>query len=199
MTSGTSAATEQSIEVAAPPAEVFAVVTDVHRMARWSPECFAVWVWHKQNGRPARFIGWNRHGLHVWMSSCRVRMADPDSEFAFDVSALGFPVARWGYRFSPTAGGTEVTEYWIDKRTRGAHVLGRIFIGKASNIREEINRDGMRRTLLRLKSELESGHQSELIMNKAIGDRAAMLGASMASMLTARSRPAAPTLTCTTK
>ena len=75
------------------------------------------------------------------------------------MSALGFPVARWGYRFT-TAGGTEVTEYWIDKRTRGAHVLGRIFIGKASKIREEINRDGMRQTLLCLKSELESGHQS---------------------------------------
>ena len=160
MTSGTSAAIEERIEVAAPTAEVFAAVTDVHRMARRSPECFAVWVWRKQNGTPARFIGWNRHGLHVWFSSCHVRVADLGSEFAFDVFALGLPVARWGYRFTPTAGGTEVTEYWIDKRTRGAHVLGRIFIGKASNIREEINRDGMRQTLLRLKSELESGRQS---------------------------------------
>jgi polyketide cyclase/dehydrase/lipid transport protein len=160
MTSGTSAVMEERIEVAAPAAEVFAAVADVHRMARRSPECFAVWVWRKHNGRPARFIGWNRHGLHVWFSSCRVQVAYPGSEFVFDVSALGFPVARWGYRFTPTASGTEVTEYWLDKRTRGAHVLGRIFIGKASNIREEINRDGMRQTLLRLKSELESGHQS---------------------------------------
>ena len=97
--------------------------------------------------------------MHVWFSSCHVRAADPGREFAFDVFALGFPVARWGYRFTPTAGGTEVTEFWIDKRTTGAHVLGLIFIGKASKstIREEINREGMRQSLRRLKSEREAG------------------------------------------
>lgn len=157
MTSGTSAALEERIEVAAPAAEAFAAVADVHRMARRSPECFATWVLRKRNGWPARFIGWNRRGVHVWFSSCHVQVADPGREFAFDVFALGFPVARWGYRFTPTADGTEVTEYWLDQRTRGADVLGRIFIGKAQNFREEINRDGMRESLRRLKSELESG------------------------------------------
>lgn len=159
MTSGTSTALEERIEVAAPAAEVFDAVADVHRMARRSPECFATLVLRKRNGRPARFIGFNRHGMHVWFSSCHVRAADPGREFAFDVFALGFPVARWGYRFTPTAGGTEVTEFWIDKRTTGAHVLGLIFIGKASKstIREEINREGMRQSLRRLKSELEAG------------------------------------------
>ena len=157
MTSGTSAALEERIEVAAPAAEVFAAVADVHRMARRSPECFATLVLRKRNGRPANFIGFNKHGLHLWFSSCHVQVADPGKEFAFDVFALGFPVARRGYRFTPTSGGTEVTEYWLDKRTRGADVLGRIFIGKAQNFREEINRDGMRESLRRLKSELESG------------------------------------------
>jgi hypothetical protein len=103
------------------------------------------------------FIGFNRHGLHFWFSSCHVRVADPGKEFMFDVFALGFPVARWGYRFQPTAGGTQVTEYWLDKRTRGADVLGRIFVGKAQNNRVDINREGMQQSLRRLKSELESG------------------------------------------
>jgi uncharacterized protein YndB with AHSA1/START domain len=155
-----SAGAEEHIVVAAPPAEVFAAVADVRRMARWSPECFAVWIWRKKNGMPARFIGWNRHGPRVWFSSCRVRVADPGAEFAFDVTALGFPVARWGYRFVPTEGGTEVTEYWSDKRTRGANILGRIVMGKLSNIRPEANREGMRQTLRRLKSELESTTKS---------------------------------------
>jgi hypothetical protein len=52
------------------------------------------------------------------------------AEFAFDVTTFGMPVSRWGYRFSPTEGGTEVTEYWIDKRNLGATVLGRVFTGK---------------------------------------------------------------------
>jgi hypothetical protein len=151
---------EEHIVVAAPAAEVFAAVADVRRMARWSPECFAVWIWRRDNGRPARFIGWNRSGPFVWFSTCQVRVADPGAEFAFDVTTFGMPVARWGYRFSPTRGGTEVTEYWVDKRSRGATVVGRIFTGKSATMRPEVNREGMRETLRRLKSELESGLRS---------------------------------------
>jgi hypothetical protein len=158
MTTGTATALEERIEVAAPAAEVFDAVADVHRMARRSSECFAALVLRKRNGRPVRFMGFNRSGFHFWFSSCHVRVADPGREFTFDVFALGFPVARWGYRFKPTAGGTEVTEYWLDKRTRGANVLGRIFIGKAQDHRVEINRDGMRESLRLLKAEVESGH-----------------------------------------
>lgn len=158
MASGTSTALEERIEIAAPAADVFDAVADVHRMARRSPECFATLVLRKRNGRPATFLGFNRNGVHVWFSSCHVRVSDPGREFTFDVFALGFPVARWGYRFKPTASGTEVTEYWVDKRTRGAHVLGRIFIGKVIDDRRvEVNKDGMRESLRRLKSELESG------------------------------------------
>ncbi|MDQ4034096.1 MAG: SRPBCC family protein [Actinomycetota bacterium] len=151
---------EERIVVAASTAEVFAAVADVRRMARWSPECFAVWVWGKKNGAPARFIGWNRNGPFVWFTLCQVKVADPGTEFAFDVTTFGMPVSRWGYRFSPTADGTEVTEYWVDKRNLGATVLGRIFTGKASTMRPEVNREGMRETLRRLKSELESGIKS---------------------------------------
>ena len=93
-------------------------------MARWSPECFAVWVWRKTNGRPARFIGRNRNGPFIWFTACQVQVADPGTEFAFDVTTFGMPVSRWGYRFLLTEGGTEVTEYWEDKRNLGATVLG---------------------------------------------------------------------------
>jgi hypothetical protein len=157
MTTGTSTAVEEHIVVAAPAAEVFAAVADVRRIARWSPECFAVWIWRRRNGTPARFIGWNRSGPFIWFSSCQVRVADPGAEFAFDVTTFGLPVARWGYRFSPVKGGTEITEYWFDKRNFGSTVLGRIFTGKSATIRPEVNREGMRETLRRLKSELESG------------------------------------------
>lgn len=116
MTSGTSTAVEEHIVVAAPATEVFAAVADVRRMARWSPECFAVWIWRRQNGTPARFIGWNRNGPFIWFSSCQVRVADPGVELAFDVTM-------------------------------------------SATIRPEVNREGMRETLHRLKSELESRPQ----------------------------------------
>jgi hypothetical protein len=70
--------------------------------------------------------------------------------------------ARWAYRFTATASGTAVTEYWIDKRTRRLPHVGADFPRAASKegIRKEINHDGMRQSLRRLKCELESGHVS---------------------------------------
>jgi uncharacterized protein YndB with AHSA1/START domain len=147
----------ESITVGVPPADVYQAVSDVHRMARWSPECFAVLVWSRRGGTPARFVGFNRRGPWVWFTTCRVVTAEPGTQFAFDVTTFGMPVARWSYQLAPAAGGTEVTERWLDQRNRGAHVLGRIFTGKVASTRPQANREGMRVTLTRLKRELEAG------------------------------------------
>jgi hypothetical protein len=50
-----------------------------------------------------------------------------------------------------------VTEYWQDRRSSGATLLGRIFTGPSTRRRPEVNREGMRTTLTRLKRELETG------------------------------------------
>jgi uncharacterized protein YndB with AHSA1/START domain len=147
----------ETITVAAPPANVYRAVSEVRRMARWSPECFATLVWSWQGGTPASFVGFNRRGPLLWFTTCQVVTAKPGEEFAFDVTAFGMPVSRWSYRFTPTGAGTEVTESWQDQRSRGAHRLGRIFTGTAADNRDELNREGMRTTLSRLKCELEAG------------------------------------------
>ena len=147
----------ERITVGVPPADVYRAVSDVKRMARWSPECFAALVWSRRGGAPARFVGLNRRGPWVWFTTCRVVTARPGEEFAFDVTTFGMPVSRWSYRFAPAGRGTEVTEAWLDKRGRGAHTLGRIFTGKAARDRPQINREGMQATLVRLKRELEGG------------------------------------------
>jgi uncharacterized protein YndB with AHSA1/START domain len=146
----------ESITVGVPPAEAYRAVSDVRRMARWSPECFAVLVWSRKDGLPARFVGLNRRGPWVWFTTCQVVTARPGEEFAFDVTTFGMPVSRWSYRLTAADGGTEVTESWRDQRGRGAHVLGRVFTGKVANNRAEANREGMRTTLARLKRELEA-------------------------------------------
>lgn len=145
-----------SITIAVPPDNVYRAVSDVRRMGRWSPECFAVLVLSQKEGVPARFVGFNRRGLRVWFTTCRVVTAAHCSEFTFDVTAFGLPVARWTYRFAKVSGGTEVTESWEDRRTRGAHVLGRVFTGAVANNRLEANREGITATLDRLKAELET-------------------------------------------
>lgn len=147
----------ERITVAAPAAQVYAALADVRRMSRWSPECVAVWVTRRDGAAPARFVGWNRRGPFVWFTTCRVVTATPGREFAFDVTSFGQPVARWGYRLTETDGGTEVTEYWQDRRNRASYLLGRVFTGRAAGDRPTVNRDGMRETLRRLRRELEAG------------------------------------------
>ncbi len=147
----------EHITIGVPPAKVYDAVCDVRRMAKWSPECFAALVWARSGGAPRRFVGFNRRGPWIWFTTCQVVTAKPGQEFAFDVTTFGMPVSRWSYRFAPAGDGTEVTEAWLDKRGRGASVLGRVFTGRVANERPEANREGMRTTLDRLKRELEAG------------------------------------------
>jgi hypothetical protein len=146
----------ETVIVDAEPSTVYAAVADVRRMAKWSPECFAVWVRSKRRGQPTGFVGFNRRGPLIWFTTCRVVVAEPEEEFAFEVTTFGMPVARWSYRLAPVPEGTELTEHWLDQRTRGAHVMGRLFTGRVANNRAEANRDGMRTTLARLKRELDA-------------------------------------------
>jgi uncharacterized protein YndB with AHSA1/START domain len=152
-----SAEVAESVIVNADPAEVYAAVSDVRRMARWSPECFAAWVWSRRGGRPS-FVGFNRRGPVVWFTTCRVVTAEPGKEFAYDVTTFGMPVARWTYQLTAVPEGTELTERWLDRRSRGAYLMGRVFTGRSANDRPAINREGIRATLARLKRELEAAH-----------------------------------------
>lgn len=150
----------ESITIAASPAALYEALSDVRRMARWSPECFAVLVYARHDGRPARFAGFNRRGPWLWFTTCRVSTARPGEEFAFDVTTFGMPVSRWSYRLAAAPDGTEMTELteaWLDRRNGGSRLLGRIFTGRVANEREPANREGMRTTLTRLKRELEAG------------------------------------------
>jgi uncharacterized protein YndB with AHSA1/START domain len=147
----------ERITVAVPPADVYQAVSDVRRMTRWSPECFAVLVWSRRDGQPHRFVGFNRRGPWLWFTTCTVVTARPAEEFSFDVKTFGMPVSRWSYLMAAAGGGTEVTEHWLDQRGRGASILGRTFTGRVAHDRPRANGEGMRTTLARLKRELESG------------------------------------------
>jgi hypothetical protein len=89
-----------------------------------------------------------------------VTRADEGHDFEFKVSTFGMPVALWGYRVEARDGGSLVTEYWEDLRDgRSAPVaklLGLVFTGTRPAVRVRVNRAGMRITLARLKSAVES-------------------------------------------
>ncbi|MFD8009499.1 SRPBCC family protein [Streptomyces sp. NPDC058955] len=153
---------EESVVVDAPPSVVYGLVSDLRNMGRWSPECRSVWVLRPPARAGSRFVGFNRRGLFVWPTFGRVTQARTDSEFVFDISALGLPIARWGYRFAPEGSGTRVTEFWQDLRTEGyrariAEFLGVLFAGTNPARRAEVNRAGMRTTLDRIARTATAG------------------------------------------
>ncbi|QDQ09672.1 SRPBCC family protein [Streptomyces spectabilis] len=152
-------AVEERVAVHAPAARVYAVVARVRDMGRWSPECWAVVSRRAMPRTGDRFVGFNRRGMWVWFTSCRVVRAEPDREFAFKVTSFGLPIALWGYRVEPRNEGVELVEYWEDlRRGRGAKAaefLGRAFTGTPPQERAGVNRVGMRTTLHRVKDAAE--------------------------------------------
>jgi hypothetical protein len=99
-----------SVDVAATPDDLYAMVSDVTRIGEWSPVCKAAW-WDDGDGpRPgARFTGRNVDGDRTWETRCEVVAADPGREFAWIV---GDSYVRWGYTFEADGAGTRVTESW---------------------------------------------------------------------------------------
>ncbi|NRQ51196.1 SRPBCC family protein [Aeromicrobium stalagmiti] len=104
---------ETSIEIAAPPAAVWAAVSDLGAMRRRSPELVGSWM----IGRPRvgrRAVNLNRRGWFVWPTFTRItRWKDPARDSGR--GALAFHVTptdvEWSYELEPTAGGgTLLTE-----------------------------------------------------------------------------------------
>ncbi|WP_369148817.1 SRPBCC family protein [Streptomyces sp. R44] len=153
---------EESTVVDAPPAVVYQLVSDLRNMGRWSPECRSVWILRPPARTGTRFVGFNRRGPFLWPTQGRVTRMRPDSEFVFDVSVFGLPIARWGYRFEPEGSGTRLTEFWQDLRTDGARakvadLLGTVFAGSNPARRVALNRAGMRTTLERIARTATAG------------------------------------------
>lgn len=95
-----------SIEIAAPPAQVWAQVSDLRNMAKWSPQTAKSFL-RGDNGLGARFFNINRKGLLVWPTQTKIVRFEKDTEIAWRVKE-NFTV--WSLRLEPTAdGGTKVT------------------------------------------------------------------------------------------
>jgi hypothetical protein len=146
---------EVSTTVAADPARLYALVSDLPRMGEWSPENTGG-RWLDGATGPAvgaRLRGTNRRGLALWMTTVTVTAADEGRRFAFDVDFLGVPISTWEYEFAGTAGGCTVTERWTDRRPGWMRVSS---IATGVRDRKKHNRVMMQQTLERLKATAQS-------------------------------------------
>ena len=145
---------EESIEIAAPPATVWALVSDVARMSSWSPQVVRTIVWGRPVQEGTRFYNLNRRGPLFWPTQAKVVTCEPHRRFAFRIKENW---TVWSFTLEPTDdGGTRVTErreapQGISGVSRG---LTRIALGGQQVFVEEL-RTGMRQTLARVKAEAE--------------------------------------------
>lgn len=105
-----SALEEMTVEVEAvlpaPPEVVFALVTDVERVAGLGPEHAAA-AWRGDGrGVGAVFDGTNRRGDREWTVPCVVTAYDPPGSFGWLVGDPAQPSAWWSWELTPVDGGT---------------------------------------------------------------------------------------------
>ncbi|MGE2718053.1 SRPBCC family protein [Mycolicibacterium litorale] len=94
------------IDIDAPVAKVWSLVSDLSRMPQWSPQCRVM----KPLGplRPGtRTINLNRRNFFVWPTTCTVTEVVPEKKVAFRVNANH---TVWSYELQPTATGTRLVE-----------------------------------------------------------------------------------------
>ena len=133
--------------IAAPAEKVWALVTDLTAMGRWSPE--------NRGGRwmdgatgpavGARFRGRNGRGKRVWPTVVTVSECDQPRRFAFELRIGRLGGADWIYDIEPVDQGCLVTETWVDRRTWLLARIGTLVSGVSD--RATHNRAGMVTTL----------------------------------------------------
>jgi uncharacterized protein YndB with AHSA1/START domain len=91
--------------IARPPQDIFALLTDVERMARLGPEhCLARWLTESREAG-ARFQGINRIGVFKWEVLCTVTVFVRPQRFGWTVGDPDEPSSTWTYTLEATHGG----------------------------------------------------------------------------------------------
>jgi len=101
--------TSASIDIAAPPAAVWELVSDINLPARFSAE-FQGADWLDGAEAPAlgaRFVGRNHHpAIGSWETTAYVTELEPGRLIAFGVSDPDEPSATWRFALEPAGDGT---------------------------------------------------------------------------------------------
>ncbi len=142
------------ITIAADPAGVYALITDLDALAELAAETTEM-RWTKGDAaRPgAVFTGRNRNGGKTWTTTCTVTDARPHTAFEFEVRSLLIPIARWRYDLAEVDGGCRVTETTMDLRPRWFRPIGALATGVKD--RAAANAEHIAQTLERLKARAE--------------------------------------------
>lgn len=155
MTQSGPASAEATVTIAADPAAVYALITDLPTLTELAEETHTM-AWQKGGAcTPGSvFKGQNSNGAKKWTTTCTVTDAEPARAFAFDVKSAVIPIAHWRYDIAAADGGCTVTERTWDKRPGWFKGVA----GMATGVKDRAsaNSDNIRVTLERLKAKAEA-------------------------------------------
>ncbi|NEW39613.1 SRPBCC family protein [Nocardia cyriacigeorgica] len=145
---------EAAIDIAAPPEQVWAVVSDLKRMPEFSPQCIRM----MPLGAPKAgtwTLNFNKDGWKRWPTSSRIVRFEPNQAFAFRMNENA---TVWSYTLEPTEAGTRLIERrdvpngvtWIVRKAIDG-ILG----GEPAF--EDALLKGMNETLGKIKTTVEAG------------------------------------------
>lgn len=98
---------EVSADVAAPPARVWELVSELKNMPRWSPQTLRSFVRGGGSTRAgSRLLNVNRRGVLLWPTSSKVVRFEPEREIAWRIKEN---LTIWSYSLEPTTTGTRLT------------------------------------------------------------------------------------------
>lgn len=140
--------------IAAPPAEVWAALTDLARMPAWSPELVRMIPLKRGGLRVGQnYLGINRRKAVFWPTRSVIAALDPERQIAWDTTSSG---ARWIYELTAVEGGTAVAHRRPVPRklTLVSRLFAPAFLGGSAGHADELEA-GMARTLERLKASVE--------------------------------------------
>ncbi len=143
---------QAEIEINAPVAKVWSLVSDLSRMPQWSPQCRLM----KALGpvRPGtRTVNLNRRNNLFWPTTSTITEVIPERKLAFRVNANN---TVWSYELEPTATGTRVVE--TRHAENGVKAVSTMTVnavlGGVSSFEQELV-EGMNTSLARIKAAAE--------------------------------------------
>ncbi len=142
------------IEINAPVAKVWSLVSDVSKMPQWSPQCRVM----KALGpiRPGtRTLNLNRRGMLFWPTTAVITEVVPERKFAFRIP---INTTVWRYELEPTATGTRLTEtrHAENGVTAVSAAVTKAALGGVDDFEKELL-EGMNLSLARIKAAAERG------------------------------------------
>lgn len=146
---------EATIEIDAPPAQVWALISDPRRMAEFSPQVVKSFV---RGGGPitkgTAFLNINRRGALLWPTRATVVRCEPHADFAFRIKDN---YTIWSFALEPTAaGGTRLTQRRETPKgiSKVSLSLTKVALGGVPEFTGELA-EGMTETLAKIKTAAE--------------------------------------------